>query len=285
VSEGLELSGKLALVTGASGGLGSAIARRLHGEGADLIITSREGRNLKKLASELTGGPSVRCCAADLAQAEQVDRLIDFCLAEPERVQIVVNNAAVQGPIGPFSGADFAAWREVFEVNFFAAARICRRLIEPMRQGKWGKIVSVSGGGATSPRPDFSAYAASKCALVRWSETLAAELAGSGIDVNCLAPGAMNTRMLQEVVDAGPQGASREYQKAVKQQQTGGASPDEAAELAAFLASPQSDGITGRLISAVWDHWRDLPGYREELARTDIYTLRRIVPEDRGRKW
>jgi hypothetical protein len=91
--------------------------------------------------------------------------------------------------------------------------------------------------------------------------------------------------MLQEVLDAGPTGASREYEKAVKQQQSGGASPEQAAELALFLASPASDGITGRLFSAIWDNWRDFPAHKDELAKSDIFTLRRIVPEDRGHKW
>jgi NAD(P)-dependent dehydrogenase (short-subunit alcohol dehydrogenase family) len=265
MSDEFSLSGRTALVTGASRGLGAAIARRFAAGGAKLILADR-GRGF------------------DLADPVQVDRLVDVCVADGG-VEIVVNNAAIQGPIGPFAEADFAAWQRVFQVNFFAPARICQRLIEPMRRRGRGKIINLSGGGATSPRPDFTAYGASKCALARFTETLAQELAGTGVDVNSLAPGAMNTRMLEEVLAAGPNAASREYDKARKQEQSGGASPEQAAELAAFLASPASDGITGRLISAVWDDWRNLPGRREELAPTDIYTLRRIVPEDRGRKW
>jgi 3-oxoacyl-[acyl-carrier protein] reductase len=229
--------------------------------------------------------PQIRGISVNLSRPGDVDALHDFCLDSGVFPDILINNAAIQGPIGPLSTVDFDAWRTVMEVNFFAPARLCQQFIEPMRKKGWGKIINISGGGATSPRPDFSAYASSKAALVRLSETLAVEAAGTGIDINCVAPGAMNTRMLDELLARGPSGATREYEKALKQKESGGASPDKAAELVLFLASPASDGITGRLFSAVWDPWQDLPARREELAKTDIYTLRRIVPEDRGRKW
>jgi NAD(P)-dependent dehydrogenase (short-subunit alcohol dehydrogenase family) len=220
----------------------------------------------------------VRVFQADLGEPEQVERLAEFC---GDGVEILVNNAGVQGAIGPFAAADLAGWRKVFEINLFAAVRLCRGLIEPMRKRGRGKIVNLSGGGAASPRAGFSAYGASKCALVRFSETLAQELAGTGIDVNCMAPGALNTGMLDEVIAAGP--GEREYERAIKQRAGGGASMERAADLAAFLASPASDRITGRLISAVWDKWPELAAHREELG--DIYTLRRITPEDRGKAW
>ncbi|HUB25880.1 MAG TPA: SDR family oxidoreductase [Tepidisphaeraceae bacterium] len=274
----MDLSGRWALVTGASRGLGAAIAKRLAAAGAKLILTARDPAGLNQIAAELKGAKVI---PADLADPAQVERLLDAC----DGVEIIINNAGVQGPIGPFTSADFNAWQAVFQINFFAPARICQRLIEPMKKIGRGKIVNVSGGGATSPRPDFSAYGAAKCALVRLTETLAQELAGTGIDVNCMAPGAMNTQMLEQLLAAGPAAASREYAKALKQKQSGGASPESAAELAAFLASPASDGITGRLLSAVWDNWAVLPARREDLRNSDIYTLRRIVPADRGRKW
>jgi NAD(P)-dependent dehydrogenase (short-subunit alcohol dehydrogenase family) len=279
------LAGRAALITGATGGLGTPIARQLAADGAHLILSGRDPPSLNRLAGELqspAGAQTVRVFAADLADPSQVERLLDFCLADPAGVDVIVNNAAIQGPIGPLAQADMAAWPRTFQVNLFAPVRICQGLIASMQSRRWGKIINLSGGGAASARPDFSAYAASKCALVRFSETLAQELAGSGIDVNCVAPGAMNTRMLQEVLAAGPEAARREYDQAVQRRQSGGASPQQAAELIALLASPASDGISGRLISAVWDDWKSLPRQREILARSDLYTLRRIVPRDRG---
>jgi NAD(P)-dependent dehydrogenase (short-subunit alcohol dehydrogenase family) len=146
--------------------------------------------------------------------------------------------------------------------------------------------VNLSGGGATAPLPFISAYAASKAAVVRLTETLAGELREHHVDVNAMAPGALNTKMLDEVLAAGPAlvGESN-YKKALKQKQDGGASLELAAGLCLFLASGASDGITGRLISAPWDSWKDLPAHREVLEKSDIYTLRRIVPGDRGLTW
>lgn len=277
MSNEYSLTGRTALITGASRGLGEAIARRLAAGGAKLVLSARAGAELEKIAAELPGS---RPIAADLSNPSDVERFLESC---PD-VEIVVNNAGVVGPIGPFASSDFEQWQAVFQINFFAPARICKRFIEPMKRAKRGKIINISGGGATSPRPDFSAYGAAKCALVRFSETLAHELAGTGIDVNSLSPGAMNTRMLDQVLQAGP-GSSGEYEKAVTQQQSGGQPPENAAELVAFLASPQSDGITGRLISAQWDNWKELAQHKGELDKSDIYTLRRIVPEERGKKW
>jgi 3-oxoacyl-[acyl-carrier protein] reductase len=155
-----------------------------------------------------------------------------------------------------------------------------------MRQQKSGKIIVLSGGGATQPMPGFSAYAASKAAVVRLTETLADELRDDHIDVNAIAPGALNTRLLDEVLAAGPDKVGQAfYDRSVKQKAEGGTSLEKGAALCAFLLSPESDGVTGRLLSAVWDPWADLPARRDELAKSDIYTLRRIVPKERGRDW
>jgi NAD(P)-dependent dehydrogenase (short-subunit alcohol dehydrogenase family) len=118
------------------------------------------------------------------------------------------------------------------------------------------------------------------------TENLAEELRGTRIDVNAVAPGALNTRLLAETLAAGPEKVGEmEFGRAVQQQKTGGASVEEAAELCVYLSSRRSDGISGRLISAPWDPWQELHNRLEELNNTDIYTLRRIVPEDRGRCW
>jgi 3-oxoacyl-[acyl-carrier protein] reductase len=101
-----------------------------------------------------------------------------------------------------------------------------------------------------------------------------------------VAPGALNTRLLDEVLSAGPQIVGKDfYEKALKQKKDGGVPLEVGVELCVFLACEESDGITGRLISAKWDPWKSLPGRSKELTGSDIYTLRRIVPEDRGKKW
>jgi NAD(P)-dependent dehydrogenase (short-subunit alcohol dehydrogenase family) len=153
-----------------------------------------------------------------------------------------------------------------------------------MQRG-YGKIVQLSGGGATNPLPGLSAYAASKAAVVRFAETLAEELRERHVDVNAVAPGALNTRMLDEVLAAGPQKVGQAfYERAVQQQRSGGVPLERGAALAVWLASAASDGVTAKLLSAVWDPWSDLSKHLDDLA-SDVYTLRRIVPGDRGMDW
>ena len=280
----LELKNKLALVTGASRGLGAAIARRLWADGASLALLARDERALADLAASLPqagDGQAVSLYPCDLADVAQIDAVFAAIGATQGAVDVLVNNAAVQGPLGPLETLDLGQWKAVFDVDLFAAVRLCQLVIPGMRRAGKGKIVSISGGGATSPRPDVTAYACAKTALVRLSETLAAELNDAGIDVNSVAPGAMNTRMLDETLAAGPGGIRGEYAKALeRKQKNAGVPPDTAAELVAFFASAASDGITGRLVSAVWDDWKSLPASRQALAGSDLYTLRRVVPEE-----
>lgn len=280
------LKGQTAFLTGASRGLGLAIAHRLAQAGADLALVARDRTALTAAANAvIQASPlksqEIRCYPLDLANEQEVDRGVAAYLSDFGSVDILVNNAAIQGPIGPFEQADWPAWCSVFQVNFLAPARLCRLLIPGMKRQGRGKIINLSGGGATGPRPDFSAYAAAKCALVRLTETLADELKESNIQVNAVAPGAMNTAMLQAVLAAGPTGATREYHKARDQERNGGTPPDQVAALVAWLTSAASAGITGRLLSAVWDNWADLPSWSDRLAKSDIFTLRRITPEDR----
>ena len=143
----------------------------------------------------------------------------------------------------------------------------------------------MSGGGATNPLPNISAYAASKAAVVRLMETLAEELKAFHVDVNAIAPGALATRLVDEVLAAGPEKVGAAFFEKNKQWKEKGAVPLElGARLAVYLASAESDGITGKLISAQWDPWEKLHEFKTDL-NSDIYTLRRIVPKDRGKTW
>lgn len=273
------LAGKVALVTGASRGLGLEIALRLAADGASLALAARDREALEVAAKKISAcypDSSVEIFRADFTVQRDIDALADWALEQWPAIDILINNAAIQGPIGRFEQADWAQWKAVFDVNVFAPARLAQRLVSTMRRQRSGKIINISGGGATSPRPDFSAYAASKCALVRLTETLAEELRDSRIDVNAVSPGAMNTRMLDEVIAAGPNAARHEYEAALKRQKQGGAPASRAAGLVAWLASSASDGITGKLISAVWDDWERLDQRRHELEKTELFTLRRV---------
>ena len=275
------LSGKTAIITGATRGLGLEIARRFAHEGASLALVGRDASALEvaqRAARSASSTPrqQVRIYQVDLADQEQVDDLAHACLRDLDRVDVLVNNAAVQGPIGRFESNDWSAWEAVFDVNLFAPARLAQLLVPQMRT-RGGKIINLSGGGAASSRPHFSAYAASKCALVRWTETLAEELKEDRIEVNAVAPGAMKTRMLEEVLAAGRAAAPREYDAALSRSKEEDKAMMRAAALVAWLASSASDGITGKLISAVWDDWEHLGEHREELRASERFTLRRVT--------
>ncbi|MEO6772591.1 MAG: SDR family oxidoreductase, partial [Kofleriaceae bacterium] len=186
----------------------------------------------------------------------------------------------------PIEDTDWAAWVQAIEIDLFGAVLLCRAVVPHFKRLGFGKIVQLSGGGATAPMPRLSAYATAKAAVVRFCESLALEVAAHGIDVNCIAPGALNTRMLDEILEAGPERVGQAfYERSLEQKDSGGAGLAKGAALAVFLATRASDGITGRLISAQWDPWAALPAHRAELAQSDIYTLRRITARERGKDW
>ena len=127
------------------------------------------------------------------------------------QVHVLVNNAGIYGPLGPSEDVDWAAWVRAMEINIYGSVLPCRALLPHFKQKRYGKIVQLSGGGATNPLPRISAYAASKAAIIRFAESLALEVKPFGIDVNAIAPGALNTRMLDEVVAAGPDAVGRDF--------------------------------------------------------------------------
>jgi NAD(P)-dependent dehydrogenase (short-subunit alcohol dehydrogenase family) len=256
-------------------------------DGFDLILTARSADVLDQVVAELSPGPgaSQRIVghAMDVSQPDQVACVFDRAQAEFGGLDVLVCNAGVYGPLGPTESVDWLDWARAIEINLYGVVLSCRAAVPLMRRAGGGKIIIVSGGGATKPLPRFSAYAASKAAVVRFAETLAVELTGSAIDVNAIAPGSLNTQLLDEVLEAGPERVGEDfYARSLRQKAEGGTALGTPAQLVSFLASSASDGITGRLIAAVWDDWRSLPSQRERLAGSDVYTLRRIVPEDRG---
>jgi NAD(P)-dependent dehydrogenase (short-subunit alcohol dehydrogenase family) len=199
---------------------------------------------------------------------------------------VLVNNAGIYGPKGEIEAVDWAEWIKTIEINLFGSILMCRAILPHFKAQGYGKVIQLSGGGATNPLPRISAYAVSKAAIVRFTETLAEEVRGTGIDVNAIAPGALNTRMLDEILEAGPEKVGKTfYERSLRQKESGGAPLGRGSDLAVFLASVTSDGITGKLISAFWDDWEHWPEHVDELNSSDVYTLRRITGRDRGFSW
>ncbi len=283
------LAGRNAMITGASQGLGLAIAQAYVAAGANVLLCSRDSAMLELAVASVRANASqtqsVIAQPCDVSNEDDIRALVSRAISEFGHVDILVNNAGIYGPKGRIEDVDWTEWVRAIEINLMGSVLPSRFVVPHMRARGYGKIVQLSGGGATNPLPRLSAYAASKAAIVRFAETLAEETRGSGIDVNTIAPGALNTRMLSEVLEAGPARVGAEfYAKALKQKESGGASLERGAALAVFLGSATSDGVTGKLLSAIWDPWETLPSHATDIAG-DVYTLRRIVPKDRGFNW
>ena len=232
--------------------------------------------------------PKARVIAqpADVSKRADVDSLFAAASGAFGRIDILVNNAGVYGPMGTIEKIDWDEWVQAVAINLNGLVYCCRKAVEAFKPHRYGKIINLSGGGATNPLPGISAYAASKAAVVRFTETLALEVNEFGIDVNAIAPGALTTRLTDQLIAAGPDrvGVSL-HARMSKLQKEGGTPLSVGASLCAYLASAESDGLTGRLIAAQWDPWPFTELIKSKLEASDIYTLRRIVPADRGESW
>ena len=283
----MKLSGRNTLITGGSQGLGRVIVEAFLAEGANVIFCARTAADVARTQDEntpgLKPGQQLIGLACDIADPASVATLFArTALLGP--LHAVVNNAGIYGPIGPTEEVSLADWTQAWQVNVTGTLLVCQHAVRAMKTHGTGKIITISGGGATNPMPRFAAYAATKAAVVRLTETLAEEYRADHIDVNAVAPGALRTRLTTQVLAAGPEKAGADFfAKNKKWSEDGAVDPKLGAALCVWLASADSDGITGKLISAQWDPWKDPAKFRA-LATGDAYTLRRIVPEDRAKK-
>jgi len=274
----MKLEGKIAVITGAGRGIGKAISITFAKEGANLVLLSRTLPELKKTAEEIRNlNRRALILKADVSNKEQVEKSIDLAVREFGTIDILVNDAAIQGTIGPLVDNDVKKWIETIHINLIGVFLCCRSVLPHMIKKRRGKIINFSGGGATSPRPYFSAYGVSKTAIVRLTETLAKEVEPFNIQVNAIAPGTVNTRMLQQVLEAGTAAGEDELEHCKQQLESGGTPAELPAALALYLASDESDGLTGRLISAVWDDWQNMTEKIPVIKSSELYTLRRIT--------
>ena len=261
------------LITGAGRGIGKrlAIGLALMGARVGLLARSKAELDLAALEIEHAGGTSLRI-RADVRDYEQIVAATERMRVHFGRLDAVICAAAIQGPIGPLAECDPKAWAETTETNLVGVMHTCRAALPQMLSAKRGKLLLLTGGGATKPRPNFSAYAAAKTGLVRFAECLAAEVQAENVQVNCMAPGAAYTNMTDEILRAGDSAGWREQEEAQQVRQSGGIAPEKQIQLAAFLISERSNHISGKLIH-VNDDWKKL---EKESLTPESYTLRRI---------
>jgi NAD(P)-dependent dehydrogenase (short-subunit alcohol dehydrogenase family) len=264
------MSARRVLVTGGSRGIGLAVARALAEQGWRTVLVARSADRLEAAAAELSGGghETLALDVSDDAAWGEAMNVVD----RGGPVDGLVAAAGVLGPIGDPIDWPIEEFRRTLDVNV-TGTLLALRHAAPRLAEAGGGAVTLSGGGATAPLPRFDAYAASKAAVVRLTENLAA----AGIRVNAVAPGFIATEMHEATLEAGPEVVGPEYFERTRSQLAeGGADLDAVCELVAFLLSPEAAAIRGKLIAAQWDPWREDEFRRRLAAEPDLATLRRI---------
>jgi 3-oxoacyl-[acyl-carrier protein] reductase len=262
------------LVTGAGRGIGKRLAIGFAGRGArvGLLARSKAELDLCHLEIEHGGGAALRI-RADVCDYEQVSAALERMRVQfGGPVQVLVCAAAILGPIGPFVETSPKSWHDIVQTNLIGVMNACRAVLPQMIERRNGKIIVIAGvGGALPARPNFAVHSATKTAIVRFVESLAEEVAEHNVQVNCLSPGETYTHMTDQILAAGDRAGWREIDAARQVRMTGGVPAEKQIDLALFLASNQSNHITGRMIH-VTDDWKKL---KEKSINPELYRLRR----------
>ena len=231
-----QLSGRTALITGASGGIGSAIAKNLSQQGAHVILHGTRAGRLEELASEI--GTNVSVVTANLTDREAVGGLVSEAAKATGAIDILVNNAGITRD-NLFMRMKDEEWDDVLEVNLTSSMLLCRSAIRAMMKARWGRIISISSIVGVTGNPGQTNYAASKAGMIGFSKSLAAEVASRGITVNVVAPGFIETPMTDELTD-------EQKQKLLGNVPAGRlGSSQEVAAAVSFLASEEAANMTG----------------------------------------
>jgi NAD(P)-dependent dehydrogenase (short-subunit alcohol dehydrogenase family) len=270
------LMGKSIVVTGGSMGIGEVVARTCLESGANVTICARGQEALASATARFQSagyGEAIASVSIDVSKPLDVARAFDVAAARFGRIDAVAHAAAVLEPIGSILEVEPDAWLRTIEIDLYGTFLVAREACARMREGG-GRIVLFAGGGASTPYPNFTAYACSKVAVVRFAESVAQEMQPYGIEINALAPGLVATRMIDQTRDAGYGSTSVPVVE-----------PEIAARAAAFLLSDAAAGITGKFVAPNYDDYARWPEHLAELRSTDAFTLRRILPKDRGMQW
>ena len=278
----MKLDGQVAIITGAGRGIGRAIALAYAREGARLALAARNEAEIEETAAAVSelGGETITV-RTDVTSQIATERLARRVVEHFGRIDVLVNNAGISGPVGPLESNDIAEWVDTINVNLTGTFLVCRAVIPVMLQQGSGRIINLSGAGVANAWSNMSAYCSSKAAVVRLTEVIAQELDGKGITVNALGPGSVHTsmweRMTEQAADAGAEFIHQLGQRVLS---GGGAPIDDCAELAVWLASGESGALTGRIISAAADDYRSLEPQIDAIMEGDAYTLRVVKLEN-----
>lgn len=244
---GKRFAGKAALVTGAAGGIGRAIARRLAEDGARVMLTDIDAARLEHTIRDFADqGFDAAGIACDLGDAAERDRLVPAVVAKWGRIDILVNNAAFHGSRQNFLDSSESDWQAVFLVNVIATGALCQQAAQAMRGTGGGAIVNIGSIQADMPVPTYTAYATSKGAIASLTMALAVELSPEGIRVNAVTPGVIATAAFEKTLSENAGGGASATPSAALLGRSGRA--EEVAAAVAFLASDEASFITGAIL-------------------------------------
>ncbi len=269
-----EFKKKNILVTGAGRGIGKRLALGFARLGANLTLVGRSKAeiDLAHIEIEQTGGNALRV-PADVTDPDQLTLAVERTRTKfGTPVDVLICAAAITGPLNAFLHSSLKAWTEAIHINLLGVVHSCRAVLPPMLEKRAGKIIVLTCESDELPKLNFSAYATSKTAIVRFVESVAAEVVDQNVQINCFDPGPAYTNLTDEIIRAEVRLEPRVVTAAKETRRTGGVSPELQLERAAFLASEQSNHISGKLIH-VTDDWKKL---RNSTLRPDALTLRRV---------
>jgi 3-oxoacyl-[acyl-carrier protein] reductase len=272
----MQLSDKTCLIVGASGAIGRTTAMNFYREGARLALTYHSQKKSVFSNGLPTNDPRIAAFKLDVCKWKDIQSVVARVKRKFGPIDVLVNCAGVLGPIGATCEVLMEHWLQTIEINLIGSFYLVRAILPSMLATGGGKIIQFSGGGAAYGRPFFTAYSASKASLVRFTESLAAEVLDKNIEINAIAPGPVKSRMWDELRASGDAGGPQAVEELEKMDLTGGVPAERAAALALFLASDRCKGLTGRLISAVHDKWEEMGPRIPKIMSTDSWTLRRV---------
>ena len=263
------------LITGAGSGIGAELARALAGDGHSLIICGRRRSRLREIAES---GGSISFMKCDVSDEKQVAKFRKYAEKRFEFLDVIINNAGVFGAIGRFDMTDSKSWKKAFEINTFGTYLVTKYFLGLLLKSGTKKIINFAGGGAFNAFPNYSSYAVSKAAVVRFTENIAAELKGSGVKVNCIAPGFVATGLHESTLKAGEKLAGEQYRHTMEKISKGSTPVGIPVSCIKFLISDESGPLTGKTISANFDKWGSdvFNSSIDEISSSDLYTMRRI---------
>jgi len=265
------------LLTGASSGIGKELVKNFSKKNFNLIVCSRSKSELKKLKKIEENIKYFKC---DVSRESDVLKLKKFASKYFKKIDVIINAAGIYGEIGRFDKLNFTNWKKAIEVNFFGTVLICKYFIDLLLKSKVKKIINFSGGGAFNAFPNFSAYACSKAAVVRFTENLAEEFKNYGVVANCIAPGFNATSMQNDVLKAGKIKAGKKFYDFVKKQVNKKKNYQISIPINCinFLINNNLKNINGRTISANFDQWssKKFGKIINNKKNSELFLMRRI---------